>query len=63
VPEMRARQIGYVVAGGSNFTRERTTLAEWLAKTGAQLVAQTNAIVRVTDGPQPWYVARLPEPK
>ena len=36
-----------------------TTFATWQQQTGVELVATTNATVRVSEGPQPWYVVRL----
>jgi hypothetical protein len=58
--DIRARGIEYIVVGGSNFAREGTTLEGWVSKTGAVIVAKTTATLRVSDGPQAWYVARLP---
>ena len=36
------------------------TIDDWLNKNGAQLVATTNAIQKVAEGSQPWYIVRLP---
>jgi hypothetical protein len=35
------------------------TLDTWLQKTGAELVASTNATLKVSEGPQPWHVVRF----
>ena len=39
--------------------QKKTTLAEWLAQSGAELVATTNLTVKVSDGPQPWHIVRF----
>ncbi len=60
-PPQRYRDLGiqYAVVGGLNLKLRQTTLDEWMQKTGAQLVAATNATQKVTEGPQPWYVVRF----
>jgi hypothetical protein len=35
------------------------TLDAWLQKTGAELVAGTNATLKVSEGRQPWFVVRF----
>ena len=59
VEEIRRQQIQYVVVGGFNLANHNTTFEAWLQKSGAKLVATTNAIVKVNEGPQPWYVVRF----
>jgi hypothetical protein len=56
---IRQRQIQYIVVGGAYLDSEHATLAEWMDRVGADLVGQTVAILKVTEGPQPWYVVRL----
>jgi hypothetical protein len=34
-------------------------LDAWLQSSGAELVATTNATLKVTEGLQPWYVVRF----
>lgn len=60
-PPERFQQEGieYVVVGGLNLQLRGTTLDAWLQKTGAEVVAGTNATLKVSEGPQPWYVVRL----
>jgi len=58
--EIRQRGIEYAVAGEFNFALNGTSFVAWQRATGAQLVATTNATVRVSEGPQAWYVVRFP---
>ena len=60
-PPERFRQarVEYVVVGGLNLQLRGTTLDEWLKKSGAELVAGTNATLKVSEGPQPWHVVRF----
>ena len=55
----RQAQVEYVVVGGLNLAFRGETLETWMQKTGAELIATTNVTLKVTDGPQPWYVVRL----
>jgi hypothetical protein len=59
--QIRQRQIQYAVVGEYNLLQSNTTLAAWLAKTGAQLVATTTATATVSQGPHEWYVVRFPD--
>lgn len=56
---IRERNVEYVVLGGYNLKTHNMTLGGWLQKSGAQLVATTNATLKISEGPQPWYVARF----
>ena len=58
--EIRRRGIDYVVAGDYNFALNGTSFAAWQQATGAQVVAETNATVRVSEKPQTWYLVRFP---
>ena len=58
-PEQIRRQVEYVVVGGENLKEQNTTLDAWLQPSGAELVATTNAILKVSEGLQPWYVVRF----
>ena len=60
-PPERFRQTGieYAVVGGLNLQLRGTTLDAWLQKTGAQLVAGTNATLKVSEGPREWFVVRF----
>ncbi|MGA2854237.1 MAG: hypothetical protein ABSE90_08935, partial [Verrucomicrobiota bacterium] len=55
----RRERIEYAVVGGLNLQLRGTTLDAWLQKTGAELVASTNATQKVSEGPQQWYVVRF----
>jgi hypothetical protein len=55
----RREHIEYVVVGGLNLQLRGTTLDDWRQKTGAELVASTNATLKVSEGPQAWHVVRF----
>jgi hypothetical protein len=57
--QFRLRQVEYAVVGGLNLQLRGTTLDNWLQKSGAELVASTNATLKVSEGPQPWFVVRI----
>jgi hypothetical protein len=57
--KIRERNIQYIVVGGLNLTLNRTTLDDWLASTGAELIGSATATLKLAEGPQPWYVVRL----
>ncbi len=59
--QIRQRQIRYAVVGGWNLAAKGTTLAAWLERVRAELVATTTATLTVIQGPQPWYIVRFPE--
>jgi hypothetical protein len=58
-PEQIRQHVQYVVLGGYNLKEHQTTLDAWLQSSGAELVATTNATLKVAEGPQPWYVVRF----
>jgi hypothetical protein len=58
--EIRRRNIQYVVVGGAYLHAQRTTLDDWLQRTRAELIAQTRVTLKVSEGPQNWYVVRIP---
>jgi hypothetical protein len=55
----RLAGVEYVVVGGLNLQLRDTTLDAWRQRTGAELVASTNATQKVSEGPQPWFVVRF----
>lgn len=57
--KIRRQNIEYVVVGSFNMERHGTTFEAWRAQSGAELVATTNAIVKVSEGFQPWYLVRF----
>jgi hypothetical protein len=58
-PEQIRRQVQYVVVGGENLKEQSTTLDAWLQQSGAELSATTNAMLKISEGLQPWYVVRF----
>jgi len=58
-PEKIRARVQYVVLGGFNLERRGTTLDAWQLQSGAELVAATNATLKVSEGLQPWYVVRF----
>jgi hypothetical protein len=58
--EIRRRNIQYVVVGGAYLNSQHTSLDDWSQRTGAELIGQTRATLKVSEGPQNWYVVRLP---
>jgi hypothetical protein len=58
-PEQIRQSVRYVVVGGFNLKEHNTTLGAWLQQSGAELVATTNATLKVSEGLQPWYVVRF----
>jgi hypothetical protein len=58
-PEQIHSQIQFAVVAGANLNSHNATIDDWLQKTGADLVASTNATLKVGEGPQPWFVVRF----
>jgi hypothetical protein len=58
-PAQIRQQVQYVVVGGFNLKENNMTLDAWLQSSGAELVATTNATLKVAEGLQPWYVVRF----
>jgi hypothetical protein len=58
-PEKIRERAEYVVVGGFNLERHGTTFDAWQLQSGAELVATTNATMKITEGLQPWYVVRF----
>jgi hypothetical protein len=59
-PELFLReQIKYAVVGGFNLKMRHATIEDWMQKSGAELVASTNATLKVSEGPQQWFVVRF----
>ena len=58
-PAQIRRQVEYAVVGGFNLKMRHTTIEDWLQQSGAELVASTNATLKVSEGPQPWFVVRF----
>jgi hypothetical protein len=60
--QVRQRGIQYAVVSGYKLGLDHTTLAAWLARMHAELLATVTATVTVTQGPQEYYVVRFREP-
>jgi hypothetical protein len=58
-PEQIRQHVQYVAVGGFNLKEHNTTLDAWLQASDAELVATTNATLKITEGLQPWYVVRF----
>ena len=57
--QFRQKRIEYAVVGGLNLHLRGTTFDAWRQRTGAELVASTNATLKVSEGPQQWFVVRF----
>jgi hypothetical protein len=59
-PEIiRQAKVEYVVVSGLNLQLRGVTLDDWIKKSGAELVGTTSATLKVSEGPQSWFVVRL----
>jgi hypothetical protein len=58
-PELLRSRVEYVVVGGYNLGVLQLSLADWLQRNNAELIARTNLLVKLNEGPQDWYVTRL----
>jgi hypothetical protein len=58
--EIRDRGVKYIVVGGAALKAYGTSLEEWTSRTGALIIATNTITLKVGEGPQPWYLARLP---
>ncbi|HVM48902.1 MAG TPA: hypothetical protein VMU04_12795 [Candidatus Acidoferrum sp.] len=57
--QIRQRHIEYIVVSGGYLAGSGMQLAEWLQRTGAEVLGKATVTQTVTRGPQPWYVVRL----
>jgi hypothetical protein len=48
-----------VVVGGFNLQTHGQTINDWLATNHAELLGTTRVLLKISEGPQPWYVARM----
>jgi hypothetical protein len=58
-PGQIRQQVQFAVVGEFNLKNHQTTIDDWLRQSGATLVATTNATMKISEGPQPWYVVRF----
>jgi len=61
VEDIRRRGVRYVVVGGYHLMQQGLTLESWLERTHGNLIGAISATVKVSDGPQKWYVVRVGE--
>ncbi|HSY74469.1 MAG TPA: hypothetical protein VK810_03280 [Dongiaceae bacterium] len=57
--QIRSRQIRYAVISGMALDQNAMTLDAWLNNSGAEWIATTNAILKVSGGEQQWHVVRF----
>jgi hypothetical protein len=58
-PEFIRQRVQYAVVGGFNLASHGQTIDGWLKTSGAELVSSTNALLKITEGVQPWYLVRF----
>jgi hypothetical protein len=58
-PELLRQRVQIVVVGGFNLHYHGQTIDTWLHKNNAAVIGSTNAILKIGEGVQPWYVTRL----
>jgi hypothetical protein len=49
----------YAIVGDINFSLQNTSFEEWRNRVGAELVSTVEATVKVSEGPQRWYIVRF----
>lgn len=49
----------FIAVGGYVLQSANTTIEAWMARNRAELIASTNATLKVAEGPQPWFLVRL----
>jgi hypothetical protein len=57
--EIRKMGIEYAVVGSLNLEFRNVTLDDWLQRSGAEIIASTNATMTVIQGPTAWYLVRF----
>lgn len=57
--QIRSRGIKQVVVGGAFLKAQQTTIEDWVQKVGGRVDTQVEAILKVHEGLQPWYVVSL----
>jgi len=55
----RSADVAYAVVGGHYLSAQQVAWDDWARRMGVELVASTNATLKVQEGPQPWYVVRF----
>ncbi len=57
--KIREMGIQYGVVSGLELDVNKSTIQDWLQKSGAELLDTTNATMTVSQGPEPWYFVRF----
>lgn len=58
-PDLIRSQTKYVVVDGNYLALEHLNINDWLRTNNAELVASTNILVKLAEGPQDWYLTRF----
>jgi len=58
-PEFMRQRAQIVVVGGYLLQMHNQTIDNWLNAAHAELIGSTNAMLKLTEGAQPWYVVRF----
>ena len=59
-PAEIGKHVEYAVVGDYNLKLKNIPFEDWLQKSGAELVATTNATLKLNEGSQPWHLVRFP---
>jgi hypothetical protein len=55
----RQEGVKYAVVGELNLQLRNVALNDWLKKTDARVIASTNGILKVAEGPKEWYIVQI----
>jgi hypothetical protein len=58
-PAFMRQRVQYVIVGGFNLESHGQTIEGWQQRADAELVSTTNALLKITEGVQPWYLVRF----
>ena len=59
--QIRDRGIEYMVVGGAYLAAMKVDLEDWLRQVRGEKIATGSAMVKVSEGLQPWYIVHLKE--
>ena len=62
IEQIRRRRIEWAVVGDAYLKANGVSLSAWLDQTGAEVKGTASGILKVTEGPQPWYVVKFKGP-
>lgn len=57
--QLRKKGVKYVVVNGATVLPGGVTVADWMKKTGAEVIGETNDTLKVSEGEQTWMVVRI----